>query len=329
MNRKNEFVVGIDIGNTRSRLMLITARGEILHREILTLSTGDGYGKVLEVLKSRLSSVMEQFQLARSSLAGVGVGFGGPVDFENGSVISCPGADEWDGLPLKSDYAADFGVPVVLENDANAAAWGEYVYRYQNIHKNVVYITISSGVGAGFIINGHLHRGCSGIAGEIGHIEMVPDGPICSCGKRGCLESLVSGFSIARGARQFIMDNPTGHSPIWDIAGDLNTITAETVFLAAEQKDNHAIDTFHKVGHSLGLGLRTVILTLAPDLVILGGGVMRAEKYFMPIAIQTIEDVIHDRHLNTKFVYAVLGDYSVAYGAARLCARAINDEDTQ
>ena len=152
-------------------------------------------------------------------LAGIGVGFGGPVDQRRGIVVDSHHVAGWTGFPLRDTLANTFGAPVALDNDANAAALGEARFGAGRGHADVLYVNVGTGIGAGLVLGGHLYHGAHGMAGEIGHITVLPDGPPCDCGKRGCLEAIASGRSIGRRARETAAQLPAVAAELIRLAG--------------------------------------------------------------------------------------------------------------
>jgi len=314
----SHYFLGIDIGNTKSRIIL-TRDSHILDKMMLPWSTRDGYNQVIGELENKAWSMIKQRKLKPGDLCGIGIGFGGPVDAKRGVSLWSPGALGWEGAPLKTAFEAGFNVPVLIENDANSGAWGEYVYGYRNTYKNIFYMTISTGVGGGLIIDGKLYRGQNGLSGEIGHINVVPDGPECTCGNRGCLEALISGPSIARKVKREIMGNTQLGTKIRDFMDRGSEISSETVYYAARENDPFCIDIWREVGRYLALGLCTVIHLLDPEAIILGGGVTKAKDFFISETKRMInEDKLIRRFSNPRIYFSRLGDFSVAYGAANL-----------
>lgn len=314
----SHYSLGIDIGNTESRIILMRDL-HILDKMILPLSTRDGYNQVIGELENKARSMIKQRKLKLGDLSGIGIGFGGPVDAKRAVSLCSHHAPGWEEAPLKTAFEARFNVPVLLENDANLGAWGEYVYGYRNTYKNILYMTIGTGVGGGLIIEGRLYRGQNGLSGEIGHINVVPDGPECTCGNRGCLEALISGPSIAKKVRGEIMGNPRLETKIRDFMDRDSEISSETVYYAARENDPFAIDIWREVGRYLALGLCTVIHLLDPEAIILGGGVTKAKDFFISETKRIInEDKLIRRFSNPRIYFSQLGDFSVAYGAANL-----------
>lgn len=218
------------------------------------------------------------------SVWGVGVSFGGPVDVASGTVLQSHHIEGWENLPLVAELGAALRRPVLMENDANAVALGEYRYGAGRGVSDLVYMTISTGIGGGVILNGRLWRGRHGLAGEVGHMVVRPGGPLCTCGNRGCLESLASGPAIARRACEALGNWGRGEqllSPAW---GGPEHITAEHVFRAARAGDALAVSIVEAVADDLGLAIAMLASIVDPARVILGGGVAKSgEQLLAPV----------------------------------------------
>ena len=286
------YFAGIDIGNSHSRILLASEDGTPVARKRLALATSNGFDRVTAAIKQALAGLMHSLDMPQRSLAGAGVGFGGPVEAASGTTLCCPGAPGWEGRPLKTALEHELGVPVVLENDANAGAWGEYTHSYAHRYRHVVYVTVSSGVGGGMIIDSALYRGASGLAGEIGHLALDTEGPLCSCGRRGCLEAFVSGYAIARqAANAGLLEGNHG-------------ISAKKLNALAWRGDVAAQDIWEQMGRYLGQGLRGVALLLEPEVIIMGGGVMRARRFFMPRLTEALGQADISRYSKSRVVFA-------------------------
>jgi len=222
------------------------------------------------------------FALARELLAGqrpaaVGVSFGGPVDFTTGTVRLSHHVRGWENAPLQAMLEAEFGAPARVDNDANVAALGEHRFGAGQGCDSLLYMTVSTGVGGGWILNGQPWRGHDGMAGEIGHMVVDPAGPVCLCGKRGCVERLASGPYLARDARERLEREPGSGAALRALAGnDLAQIDARLIARAAAQGDEFSQGVLAAAGHALGVGIGNAANLVNPTRFILGGGVTQA-----------------------------------------------------
>jgi glucokinase len=252
----------------------------------------------------------------------VGVSFGGPVGADGRTVRRSMHVPGWEGFALADRLEREFGVPAQIANDADAAALAEHRFGAGRGTRHMLYLTVSTGIGGGVIVDRRLHRGERAWAGEIGHMPLVPDGPPCPCGRRGCLESLASGLSIAREAR----DRIQAQSPIADrrsqtvlSALPADQITARDVAAAAAQGDPLARAVWDAAMLWLGMGIAAAANLLDPGRVVIGGGLTRAG----PLLLDPVRQVVAARALDpaVEVVPAALGDeVGVLGGAALLIA---------
>ncbi|HEX9918682.1 MAG TPA: ROK family protein [Pyrinomonadaceae bacterium] len=249
----------------------------------------------------------------RARIVAVGVGCGGPLDRGRGLILSPPNLPGWDEFPIVTQIRERFGVPVLLDNDANAAALGEHEYGAGRGLRNLVYITISTGIGGGIIINHQLVHGTGDGAGEVGHMVVAPGGPACGCGARGCLEAFCSGTSIARrAAERLARDVRPSTLRESGAAG----ITAHSVAEAARAGDALACEVWDETIHYLALGLSNVIAALAPQAIIIGGGVSAAgDQLLSPLRGRVRELVKIMPVEQVRILQASLGGDSGTYGA--------------
>ena len=213
--------------------------------------------------------------LAGRRPAAVGASFGGPVQVEEGRVVLSHHVPGWEGFPLKEWLEERFGAPAVVENDANSGALGEWKRGTGQGTNSFFYVTVSTGIGGGWILGGEPYRGADGLAGEIGHLTVDPEGPVCTCGRRGCLEAIASGPAIARRARELLA---TGES---SVLRGLSELTAREVAQAAAAGDPVAEKALRGAAQALGRALAQAITLMNPERIAIGGGVARSgERFF-------------------------------------------------
>jgi len=248
--------VGIDVGGTFAKIGLVDETGEVLRA--LQIPTEPSKGPLNFV--RRAAAILRDWKFGS-----VGLGLAGGVDAKTGTLLFVPNLKGWAGFSFKKAFSKSLGVSVVVDNDANVAVWGGYVVALKKKPRTVVGLTLGTGVGGGLIIDGRLHRGATGSAGEIGHMTLELNGPRCHCGRRGCLEAYAGTYGILREARGLMRRLP---SPL----------TPKTIADAALAGDPGARKVWNTVGTRLGQGLADLILILNPDVVLLLGGVARAGK---------------------------------------------------
>ena len=250
--------------------------------------------------------------------AAVGVSFGGPV--REGVVLLSHHVPDWEDFPLAEWLREHFGVPAAVENDANAAALGEWRYGAGRGTRYFLYVTVSTGVGGGIVIEGELYRGADGLAGEIGHMVVDPGGPRCTCGRRGCLEAFSAGPAIARRARELLASHHRsgeGRIILELVGGAPSRITAREVAMAAARGDPLAAEILREAGEALGFGLAQAIALLNPERVALGGGVVKAGEPFLA-HVRKAANAWAFPGARVEIALAELGDDAPLWGAAAL-----------
>jgi glucokinase len=309
-------LLAIDIGGTHFRLALFDHQGR---RRVLsegdTLPSG-GREWMLERIGERSRSLLEQTDCP---VGACGISFGGPVDFAHQRVTSVhsPG---WKNFSLAEWASTNLNLPCLIDNDANAGALGEFRYGAGRGTESLVYVTLSTGVGAGLILNGKTYRGKDGLAGELGHIPISDSGITCSCGAVGCLESLCSGRAIGERGKELGWRRSDGLSRTPD-SGEARPqgINAKEIVQAASAGDTAALHIVREAAGWLARGLLTLIRILNPDKVILGGGLSLAGQVLLgPLHQRLAELASPTVGYSTEIVVAELGTYSPLYGAAAM-----------
>ena len=266
-------VLAIDIGGTKVAAGIVDTEGRILARGEVPTFAAEGLEPVLGRIAGLGRDLLSRPEVADVSIHRVGVGCAGPVDLKAGIVFNPPNLPGWTRVPLMDRLRHELDLPVVLENDANAAALGEFRYGAGRGARSIVYMTVSTGIGGGIILEGKIWHGLKDAAGEIGHMTVCPDGPLCGCGNRGCLEAMSSGTSIARRAREMLAAGR--QSELSQVAYP----TSADVVRLAQKGDPVASEIWDQAVRYLGIGVAAVITILAPERVVIGGGVTRAGDF--------------------------------------------------
>lgn len=295
-------VIGVDLGGTNLRTALLTTDGEILERHKEATQVSEGYQSVIERL---VRSIERQRQTAVGrglNVSAVGVGAPGVIHAINGVVVKSPNFPDWNNLPLKKYLEEALGLPVCIENDANAAALGEQWRGAGRGIGSMILLTLGTGVGGGIILDGRIWEGADGMAGEIGHMTIVPEGRECGCGNRGCLEM----YASARGIALSYRERRPGAK-----------ITSDQVFREAAQGDGTAREVMSEMGRYLGIGIASLINIFNPEMIVIGGGVKDA----WPLFIEATHEEVRKRAFaypaeRTKLVPSALGDDAGMMGAA-------------
>ena len=312
------YIIGIDLGGTKIATVLTDTEGAIIKRVEEATNAHEGQDAVIERIKETVYKVLDPGK----DVVGIGIGSPGPLDLENGVVLKTPNL-KWDNVPIRDILEEEFGITTYLENDANAAAAGEYRFGAGKGARNLIYITVSTGIGSGIIIDGKVYRGAHGIAGELGHTIIDPNGPICGCGQRGCLEAFASGTGLARRA---ILELQLGVESIIRelVEGDLQKVTARTLEDAALKGDEFALNMWESTGDYLGIGMTNVINFLDPEMIIIGGGVSKAgELLFEPMRRSIKKRAIESAASKVKIVPAALGKDVGTLGAVSVVIEAL------
>jgi glucokinase len=265
-----------------------------------------------------LERVLAQAGLRQEDIAGIGVGFAGHVHGQKGVVLTSSNLPAWDRYPLRDHLQEQVKIPVILENDSNCAAWAEYRFGAGRGSRYLCYVTFSTGYGLGIVIDGKLYTGATGTAGEIGHTVVDPDGPLCSCGKRGCVMSYACGIAISRMACERVRrGEPTLLRELSGSAPD--HISGEVVAEAARRGDQVAQEILKIAGRYFGIGLSTVVQILNPDRIIIGGGLAKIGPPLMDSCLQALNENIHPVLVGSaEILYSELWEEAGVRGAAAL-----------
>ncbi|MCL6612500.1 MAG: ROK family protein [Peptococcaceae bacterium] len=266
------YVVGVDLGGTKIYTALADLRGRILAEARVPTGAAGGPEAVMERIAETVRRVLGE--VGGAAPAAVGIGSPGMPDPATGAVYSSPNLG-WDGVPLKKRMEEILGAPVLVDNDANLAALGEYSFGAGQGARHMAYVTVSTGIGGGLILDGRIYRGAGGGAGEIGHMVLDPDGPLCGCGRRGCLEALASGTAMAARARELVAAG-RGKAILGEAGDRAGDITAVSVARAAAAGDAEAREIIFRAGECLGMGLANLINLVNPDRLVIGGGALGA-----------------------------------------------------
>lgn len=311
-------IIGIDIGGTKISLILATVRGKIINSRNLFTRTGKVEARLcVNEMIHALRAMLRESGVPKGELAGIGVGIPGPVNPSKGEVPWSPNLPGWAGMPIVKILNQHFSVPVFLDNDANAAGFGEKIFGAGKRTKDFIYVTASTGIGGGLVLGGRIYHGASFCGGEVGHIPVVPDGNLCKCGKRGCLEAYASGTAIGTMARGRLQEGRK--SRILKMAGSLNRVTGETVTQAAFRGDKLAIEILREAGRYLGQGLAVLMNILNPEMIVLGGGVIKSGDYiWKPMMASAKKEAWPAAFKACRIVKTKLGSHVGNLGAAAL-----------
>jgi glucokinase len=276
-------VLAFDLGGTKFAFGVVAEDGTVLGSGRVETRAEKGAAQAVSRVAAAAHQLLADLKLKPSDLCALGIASPGPLDTVRGCVDGSPNLPGWTGYPIEGELSKSFGgLPARIDNDCNAAALGEYLFGAGKGKKNVVYITISTGIGGGAVIDGRLMRGANGNAAELGHIPLTMDGPRCGCGNHGCWEAYASGTAIARRTREALSAGRA--SSITGFAGSIDQVTTHHLFQALTQKDPLAVEIWDQSIDYLGRGLGAVINTFNPDVIVVGGGVTAAgDALFVPM----------------------------------------------
>jgi glucokinase len=266
---------GIDVGGTKIAGGVVDEKGTILE-ELRVESPA----RNVSAIEAAIEQLVTELR-TRHPIEAVGVGAAGYIDKARAVVLFAPNL-AWRDLDLKSDLERALGLPVVVENDANAAAWGEFQFGAGHDVDDLLLVTVGTGVGGGVVLDGALYRGAFGVGAEIGHMRVVPDGILCGCGNRGCFEKYASGSALVRSAQMAAREGSLLAADLLERAGgDPDAITGPLVTDAARDGDAFAIEQLASVGRWLGEGIASLAAILDPAVVVVGGGVSAADDLLL------------------------------------------------
>lgn len=313
------YLIGVDLGGTTTKIGFFTRDGILVRKYEIPTRTSSGGEMIIEDICESIELTLRGLGIAKNEVIGVGIGVPGAVKNE-AYVEPCVNLNAWGGFDAASAFSKELGFPVKVGNDANVAALGEMWKGGGEGSKNLLFVTLGTGVGAGIIVDGKLLCGTHGAAGEIGHMKVNPhETETCGCGKNGCLEQYVSATGLVNSCHKLLSGSNVRTS-----LHNLREITCEAVFCAAKDGDDVAKQLLEKWGKVFGMALANVSSVYDPEIIVVGGGVSKAgnvviklaEKYFVSYAFPASE--------KTRFALACLGNDAGIYGGAKLALELAN-----
>ena len=309
------YTVGIDIGGTKVLGGVVDETGAIISRARRDTPAEGGVALTQAIADVALELMKD------SEIESVGVSVAAFISADRKTILATPNIKDWNGVNLDYELTSRIGLPVVIENDANSAAWGEFKFGAGRGKENILMLTVGTGIGGGIVVNSNLLRGSFGIAAEIGHLRIVPNGLLCGCGAYGCFEQYGSGTALLRHAREAIQAHPDRASKILNRGdGSIEGVNGTAITEAARDGDELALSIFEITGDYIGAGIASLAVILDPEAVVIGGGVIDAgdillnpirtgmEKY-MPFA---------GKHPHPQIIGAQLGNEAGLVGVANL-----------
>lgn len=308
--------IGIDVGGTNVKIALVNEKGGIVYSNSIPTRAEMGYEYTVNSMKDAIRELLKETNTQAKDIEGIGFGFPGQIDCQNGVVRLAPNIPGWVDVPIAKIMEDEFAIPTRVDNDVRCAALGELNFGAGKGCENLICITVGTGIGSGLIVNGKLVRGASNAAGEIGHIKLdIAGGPLCGCGDRGCLEAFASGPSIVAMAEEYIKGGKS--TKYRELANP--DITPYVVSVAAQQGDAVAKRIFTIIGEYIGVGLASVVNLLNPEKIIIGGGVAAAGDILMnPIKETLVKRAMPISGAAVEVVPAQLGNTAGVIGASLL-----------
>lgn len=315
-----KWVVGVDLGGTTTKLAFINTMGEFICKwEIPTDNSEEGRYITINIAKA-IEQKLNELGQKKDKLLGIGMGAPGPIDYEEGIIYNTVNLALHDNYPLKEILEKETSLSVFIDNDANCAALGEMWKGAGDGAKDLVLVTLGTGVGGGVIANGKIVQGVSGAAGEIGHITAIPEGGAsCNCGKTGCLETVASATGIVRLATQRLKEQESKSGALMKIFLENGKVAAKDIFDCAREGDVLSLEVIENVAFHLGLTLANLGNTLNPEKIVLGGGVSKAGAILLDKVQQYFDKYAFSRvKQSTKISIAMLENDAGVIGAGWL-----------
>ena len=320
-----DYSIGVDLGGTNLRIAAVDSDGKLLEKLTLGTEVSRGRDFVITEMCNAIQSLRAKYH-GSGELVGIGIGVAGFIDMAAGMVMESPNLRDWTSFPVRDEIEKRLATKVILENDANSAAMGEKWLGAAREYDHMAMYTLGTGVGGGLVFNGRLWHGMTGMAGELGHFNIYPDGHPCGCGNHGCLEQYASATAVVRMAREAIARGESAE--LERLSHDPVQFTARSIYNLALQGDAGAKGIFENVGRALGIGIGAMVNALNLPIYVIGGGVSSAWDAFAPAMFEEMkfrssiysltapDRVGHAK--GTIVTRALLGSDAGLYGAARL-----------
>ena len=310
----SDLAIGIDLGGTNTRIALVNKAGQVIVSEEFPTESAQSGESIVHAVSEQIEAILEKERCPRNDVQGIGLGSAGFLSPQDGIIYFSPNLPTLSNFPVANLLERETGIRTILENDANAAAIGEYWLGSGKGINNFIFITLGTGVGSGIILNSEIWHGTHGFAGEFGHTILFPDGLPCKCGKKGCVEVYCSAPAIVRFVRKQLEEG--NNSSLRD---EERILTSRIIFEHAANGDELALDVFRQAGTYLGIALSNVFNLLDLDMAILGGKVSEAGDCILkPVREEVKRMAISSPYYPPQVLKAKLGDNAGVLGAARL-----------
>ena len=309
--------IGVDIGGTKVAAGLVDASGEITHKSRVPIAATGTAEAAFDCVKAAIEEIFATVPEARGAVTGIGICAPGPLDPFTGVILNPPNLPCWRNFPLAAETARAFGVPAKVDNDANAAGLAEAIWGAGVGYTNVFFAIVGTGIGTGIVFDRKIYYGRTGCAAEGGHVTIDYRGPVCGCGKHGCIEAFASGPNIAKRARAKLLAG--AKSRILTLAGSADAVRTEHVGEAYAAGDDLATEVLTETAHFLTIWLGTIVDLLEPDVMVIGGGVAQLmSSFFARMSAGLPAWCINKRAGEIPLVLARYGNDAGIAGAAAL-----------
>jgi glucokinase len=322
----DRYWVGFDLGGTKMQATVFDGDFNTLASKRKKTRGHEGVEAGLDRIVQTIRRALEKAEVGLEEVAGIGVGSPGPLDLDKGIILDTPNLG-WTNVPLRKRLAKEFQCPVTIANDVDAGVYGEYRYGAAQGARCVLGVFPGTGIGGGCVYEGHLLRGAKGSCMELGHIRVLPEGPLCGCGQRGCLEALASRLAIASAAAAAAYRGDAPH--LLEMAGmDLSQIRSGVLEASVEAGDKVVERIIREAAQWLGVGIASVINLLSPDVVVLGGGLVEAmpDLFRKEVGASARKHVMESYSDTFDVVVAELGDDATVTGAAALICDQVKED---
>ncbi|MCX7919577.1 MAG: ROK family protein [bacterium] len=322
-SKKAKYLIGVDLGGTTIITVVTDINGKVIASVKCLSEVKQGVDAVVNRIVDTIYATVAKAKIQINQIIAIGVGAPGPLSTKTGVIIDAPNLDGWVNVPLRDMVKKAFRntIPVFLDNDANAAAYGEFWVGAGKKVSNLIMLTLGTGIGGGIIIDKKLYRGPDDTAGELGHISVFPNGPVCNCGNHGCLEAIASATGMVNRAVDALR---LGRKSILrELAeNDLNKVTAKMIYDAVLKGDTLAKDIMRETGRYIGIAAASLVNIFNPEMIVFSGGMINAGEYlFNPIREEVKKRAFPQPAKRVKILPAKLGEYAGAIGAAGIALK--------
>ncbi|PID92346.1 MAG: hypothetical protein CSA96_03670 [Bacteroidetes bacterium] len=315
----DQFYCGVDIGGTKCAIALIDAEGRIVDKSYthnhVEEKTEDG---MVGMIAARIRELLQRNKLKDSDVPGIGIGCAGHIRYEDGLIITTSNFEGFKGYPLRDAFQKYFETPVLLDNDTNVQALGEYRFGAGKGIDDMIFVTVSTGIGAGLILNGRLYRGVTGTAGEIGHSIVEPESELrCSCGNKGCLMAVACGMALPYLFEKYLKKGVETKIPM-PADFDISRVNGQTLKRGLDSDDPLSKAVISDAARYVGIGLYNVWQTLNPSLIVLGGGLTNWGDFYLDKIRRTFDSYARDMVFDPVEICIshIVGDAGVIGAAA-------------